>query len=106
MRFPAIICAPVRTRGVTLVTAGQFSRMAWASSSVRLVTVPAALRTPLWKWLPEKTVSRLSPSELTWASIILFAPWPMATMAITAPTPMIIPSMVRLERILFLVKAR
>src|SRR6185312_5423059 len=34
------------------------------------------------------------------------APWPTPTMAMTAPTPMMIPSMVRMDRILLRVRAR
>jgi hypothetical protein len=46
-------------------------------------------------------VSRLSPKEAICVFTIFFAPSPIPTIAITAPTPMMIPSMVRLERILF-----
>jgi hypothetical protein len=38
--------------------------------------------------------------------MIAFAPSPIATMAITAPTPMMIPNMVRKDRNLFLPRAR
>ena len=40
------------------------------------------------------------------SSIFLFAPVPSANMVMTALTPMIIPSMVRTERILFILKDR
>ena len=39
-------------------------------------------------------------------AICLLAPVPTASMAITAPTPMMIPSMVRADRILLTLKAR
>ena len=40
------------------------------------------------------------------SAICRLAPVPTATMAITAPTPMMMPSMVRAERILFTRSAR
>ena len=40
------------------------------------------------------------------SAIRRLAPVPTASMAITAPTPMMMPSMVRAERILFTFKAR
>src|SRR5216117_2920324 len=41
-----------------------------------------------------------------WSCILFFEPCPMATMAITAPTPMMIPSIVRKARNLFRCNAR
>src|SRR5881296_612060 len=38
--------------------------------------------------------------------IVALAPWPMLTIAITAPTPMMMPSIVRVERSLFRPSAR
>src|SRR5436190_1458352 len=46
------------------------------------------------------------PRLATWDSTCALAPLPMPTMAITAPTPMIIPRAVKPERILFLFNAR
>ena len=39
------------------------------------------------------------------SAIFLLAPVPTASMAMTAPTPMMMPSMVRAERILFTLSA-
>ena len=41
---------------------------------------------------------RLDPTEAIWEEIRSFAPAPIATMAITAATPMIIPNIVSMER--------
>jgi hypothetical protein len=46
------------------------------------------------------------PMLAIWSAIFFFAPEPTAIIAITAPTPMMIPSMVRLERILLTMRAR
>src|SRR5262245_22017369 len=46
------------------------------------------------------------PRLAIWERMVALAPSPMATIAITAPTPMIIPSIVRNERSLFRAKAR
>jgi hypothetical protein len=51
--------------------------------------------------LPGSTRRRFEPTEAIWAAIRSLAPAPMATMMMTAATPMIIPSIVRMERILF-----
>jgi hypothetical protein len=47
----------------------------------------------------------LVPRLLIDASTEACAPWPTATMAITAPTPIMMPSMVRRERSLFRMSA-
>ncbi len=60
---------------------------------------------PLVK-LPENTVMTLSPRLFTWSSTCLVAPVVRLTEPITAPTPMIMPSIVSKERILFRRKAR
>ena len=43
----------------------------------------------------------LLPAFAICCEIVACAPWPMLTMAITAPTPMIMPSMVSVDRSLF-----
>ena len=47
------------------------------------------------------TVIMLVPAALTCASMVLCAPLPSATIVMTAPTPMIMPSIVSIVRILF-----
>jgi hypothetical protein len=51
------------------------------------------------------TMRRFDPILAICASIRAFAPEPTAIMAMTALTPMMIPSMVRLERILLTTSA-
>src|SRR4051794_34636827 len=47
---------------------------------------------------PDMTISRFDPIAAYDCSTIALAPSPIATMAITAPTPMMIPSAVRNDR--------
>ncbi len=47
---------------------------------------------------PGKIVIRFVPADLTWSSINCCAPDPSATIAMTAATPMIIPSIVSAVR--------
>src|SRR5437899_7207758 len=61
---------------------------------------------PLDVVLPEKIKITFSPRLAICASTCAVAPLPMPTMAITAPTPMMIPSAVSTERILFRRNAR
>ncbi len=56
--------------------------------------------------VPERTTSRFEPMEANASSTRALAPSPMATMAITADTPMITPRVVRNERILLRRSAR
>src|SRR5258708_2248187 len=49
---------------------------------------------------------RLVPREAIWSCTCCCAPWPTPTVAITAPTPMMMPSMVNSDRILLRVSAR
>src|SRR3954465_10389939 len=55
---------------------------------------------------PDPTINRFDPIAAIWSWICLFAPLPIATMAITAPTPMMMPSIVSAERSLLRAKAR
>src|SRR5262245_1831979 len=50
--------------------------------------------------------NELAPRLAILALIEACAPWPMATMAMTAPTPMITPSIVKVERITLRPRAR
>ena len=75
--------------------------MARASAIVSVGAPPKPDRSPPDVVLPGSTSSRFDPTEAIWAEIRWFAPSPIATMMMTAATPMIIPSIVRMERILF-----
>src|SRR3989449_504664 len=72
--------------------------IAFASSAVRLVAVPAAPRVKPWVELPGFTVSKLVPRPCSLAVMPLVAPWPTATSATTDATPMMTPSIVRAAR--------
>src|SRR5262245_55679849 len=87
-------CSLVPTLSATYSISGR-SRRRWASSGTRRLLPPAPVRTPPAFALPAMTVMRFVPWVLICSSIITCAPVPSATMAMTAATPMIIPSMVK-----------
>ena len=62
---------------------------------------PKPERRPPAVVLPGRTSRRFAPIEEIWEAIRSFAPAPIATMAITAETPMTMPSIVRIDRIRF-----
>ena len=59
---------------------------------------PEPSRTPPEVKLPERMMMRLEPRLLIWSSTRACAPAPTATIVITAPTPMMMPSIVSIER--------
>src|SRR4051812_20196885 len=78
---------------------------ALASSGVSVVELPWPMRTPPEEKLPALIMIMLVPADLTRSSIVVRAPVPSATMVMTAPTPMIMPSMVRMVRSLLRLSA-
>jgi hypothetical protein len=56
------------------------------------------IRTPPLVALPDRTIRTLDPKEAICPCMRAMAPEPIAIVAITAPTPIIIPSMVKAER--------
>ncbi len=80
--------------------------MARRSSQVRLEALPEPPRTPPALDDPGNTISRLVPSEENACSTRDRAPSPIATVAITAATPMITPSVVNSDRALLRISAR
>ena len=96
---PATTCVPPCTKGAAATTPSISRRIASASSSVSVEAAPAPSRAPPCVTLPGVTMARFAPSERICRSTRLRAPEPIATMAITAATPMTMPSMVsRLRR--------
>ncbi len=106
--LPATSCDLAFTVGVTIETLGTSRLIASRSSTVSvLVPVsPVPLRTPPTFCAPALTKSRLVPMLSICACTEADAPWPMLTIAITAETPMMMPSMVRAARILLRTRAR
>ena len=101
----ASTCARSRTSGLTATTSFN-PAIASASPTVSVGALPQPPRiAPLVK-LPEKTVITLEPMLLTWSSTCLVAPEVKLTEPMTAPTPMMMPSIVSSERILFRSRAR
>src|SRR5687768_15371245 len=87
-------CTPRPRNGAAACTAGIWRWMAVASSSLRLVTVPAPPRTPRAVTLLPITWMTLVPSVSSCSRTRSFAPAPTATIARTAATPMTTPRMV------------
>src|SRR5262245_50094767 len=80
--------------------------MAQASSSVIVCWLPDPRRTPLDVTDPDSTTIMLDPRLWICSDTRAWAPAPTATMVITAPTPMTMPSMVRALRSLLTRSAR
>src|ERR1700726_1104716 len=64
------------------------------------------MRIPPLFTVPDWTNNILDPMAAICCCACCCAPWPTLTMAITAPTPIMMPSMVRMERSLLRAKAR
>jgi len=77
-----------------------------ASSIFNVPAPPQPVRMPLDVVLPEKMRITFCPRLAICASTCALAPLPMPTIAITAATPIMIPSAVSTERILFRRSAR
>ena len=88
------------------MTPGTSRRIASASSIFSVPALPQPVRMPLEVTLPEKIRITFSPRLAICASTCALAPLPMLTIAMTAPTPMMMPSAVRTERSLFRRRAR
>ena len=67
--------------------------------------MPWPWRTPPCEKLPALMLIMLVPADFTWSSIVACAPRPSATIVMTAPTPMIMPSIVSTVRILLRLSA-
>ena len=80
--------------------------MACASSTVSVGALPQPPRMPPLVKLPEKTVITFSPRLATWALDLFGRAGVRLTAPMTAPTPMMMPSMVSSVRILFRRNAR
>src|SRR3954469_7817672 len=60
--------------------------------------VRSVIRIPPWLACPANTENTFAPSAAIRSSTAFWAPLPSATIVITAPTPMMIPSIVSMER--------
>ena len=106
LRSSATIWAVACTRGATKRTSLTPSRMARMSSQVSVGSVPAPAFAPPDVFAPDDTMRTLVPIDENACSTRARAPSPIETMAITAPTPMMMPSAVRNDRILLRSSAR
>src|SRR6202011_3899692 len=85
---------------------GTSRRIASASSIFNVPAPPQPVRMPLDVVLPEKIRITFCPRLAICASTWALAPLPIPTIAMTAATPMMMPSAVSTERILFRRNAR
>ncbi len=89
-----------RTYGATTSTSGMSRWTAQASSSERVAWAPAPSRTPETFTVPGQITMMLAPRLWICSATRAWAPAPTATMVMTAPTPITMPSMVSALRIL------
>ncbi len=99
-------CALSVTTGVTAAACGTCCAIASPSESVSVDAAPMPAFTPPAFVLPGRMTITLLPRFAMEASIEAFAPAPIATVTITAATPMMIPRTVRSERSRFRISAR
>src|SRR5258705_8381784 len=92
--------------GAAAFTAGQSRMMASQSCGVRVRELPAPKLTPLVAAAPGNIIRLLAPMLATLLRIISDDPWPMLLMAIAAPTPIMMPSVVSTARITLRRRAR
>src|SRR5437773_9444281 len=100
-----MIWALPETTGLTPLKPEMFWLMVSASLALSVVALPAPERAPPWELLPDMIVSKLVPRPDNWLLTDALAPSPRATMAMTAATPMMMPSVVRMLRPLLARKA-
>ncbi len=99
--LPKTTCVRARTRGATRVTAGLHSRSrASASAGVRVSTLPAPRVTPPLEALPGMMRRLLAPMFWMVRAMAALEPSPISAMAMTAATPMTMPSVVSAERMM------
>src|SRR5207248_2660428 len=106
LSLPKTICAVVLLPGAAAFTAGHSRRIAVMSSYTSVLVAPQPSLSPPRFTVPLDTNSMFEPMAAIWSCTCLLAPCPTPTIAITAPTPMMIPSMVSPERSLLRPSAR
>jgi hypothetical protein len=106
--LPATNCPREFTVGVSIETLGTSRLIASRSSTVNVFVPvsPVPLRTPPTFCAPALTNKRFVPMLSIWAATAACAPWPILTIATTAETPMMMPSIVNAARILLRCRAR
>ena len=82
----------------TRLTAGQSRQMASASCGVSVMTLPLPKLTPPLAAVPGMISRLLAPMLAMVFCTAMLEPWPISVMAMTAATPMMMPSVVSAER--------
>ena len=88
--------------GATASIPRAFFSIASASFNVSVGFVPNPIRTPPEFAEAERTIRRFEPMDSISFAIFSHAPVPTASIIMTALTPIIIPKLVSIERILFI----
>src|SRR3990167_2886721 len=94
---PKTICALPMVTGATPFTPSN-SIIALASFTLSVGALPPPVLAPPEVCDPESTMNRLLPMALMDCETAYCAPWPIAIISTTAPTPMTMPSIVRKVR--------
>ena len=97
--LPKTTCAVPLTSGAVRKIAKPSPAIAVESASVRFAPLPAAPLAHVVLGGAGMTIIKFEPKLSINSCICLEAPFPIATIIITAPTPIIIPSIVRIERV-------
>src|SRR5450759_5512937 len=106
LSLPKTTCELVLLPGAAALTAGHSLRMAIISAYTRVLVAPQPMWVPPRVTVPEPTNRMFEPIAAICCCTCCWAPCPTPTIAMTAPTPIMMPSMVRLERILLRARAR
>ena len=98
LRSSLCTCRTLCSSAAAYRTVGTSVRIAFRSSQVSVGCVPNPPKAPPWLLAPGRTRSMLVPIEAKRLWTRAVAPSPAATVAMTAKTPMMMPSMVRNDR--------
>ncbi len=99
-------CPRPRTMGATAFTFCTSRMIASKSSGVSVMELPVPKLTPPDAAVPGSTISVLAPMLANESLIALADPAPISTIAITAATPITMPSVVSTARVMFRCSAR
>jgi len=91
-----------RTTGAAARTAGASLSIASASSGIRVITLPVPKLIPALDAVPGMIMRVLAPMLEIVCFIAEEEPLPISIIVMTAEIPMIIPSIVRIDRMMFL----
>ena len=104
--FPNTTWALLLVIDAAIATSGISIKIALASASVSVCAFPKPKRAPAWIIDPGIMISKLEPKLAICSCSLFCAPPPIAIMAITAATPITMPSIVKIDLSLLTCNAR